>query len=181
MTPFRFNLNKKIQAASVVLKGRGHMDRLRLLKILYIADRETLTERGCPIVGGVTVAMKHGPLHSEIYDLIKGSHSKERDWSSHIVSEGNTVALISDPGRMELSPYEIEKLDVVADRYATTDTWELSELTHGFSEWIENNREGTSTQIPIEGTLRAVGFTVKEIEEVLADAQSHQKLRELVR
>jgi len=39
MTPFRSTLQKKIRAAGVILHDRGPMDRLRLLKWLYIADR----------------------------------------------------------------------------------------------------------------------------------------------
>ncbi len=176
MTPFRSSLAKKIQAAGVILRDRGPMDRLRLLKLLYIADREALQERGVPIIGGLMVAMKHGPLHSEVYDLIKGSHVDEADWSTCIVSHGNTIALKSDPGRLDLSPFEIDKLNAVAEHYQDVDTWELSELTHEFVEWKESFVKGTSRPIPSEMLLKEVGFSDDEIAGIVNDANTHSHL-----
>ena len=176
MTPFRSSLEKKIQAAGVILRDRGPMDRLRLLKLLYIADREALQERGIPIVGGLVVAMKHGPLHSEVYDLIKGSHVNEADWSTCIISQGNTIALKSDPGRLALSPFEIDKLNAVAERHQDMDTWELSELTHEFVEWQDSFQMGTSRPIPSEKLLKEVGFSDEEIAGIVNDANAHSHL-----
>jgi uncharacterized phage-associated protein len=176
MVPFRFSLQKKIQAAGVILRNRGHMDRLRLLKLLYIADRESLRERGTPIVGGLMVAMDHGPLHSEIYDLIKGSHAKEAEWSEYIESEGSTVTLRNDPGRLDLSPYEIDKLNQIAERYQDVDTWALSTLTHDFEEWAACVQRGTSKPIPAEKLLGALGFDSDEIAGIVGEANAHARL-----
>ena len=64
---FRFSIQKTIQAVGVLLRlARGRMGRLRLLKLLYIADRESLREFHRPIIGSRTVAMKNGPLHNEV-------------------------------------------------------------------------------------------------------------------
>lgn len=178
MTPFRTSLQKKIQAAGVILRGRGPMDRLRLLKLLYISDRESLQERGVPIVGGLMVAMKHGPLHSEIYDLIKGSHVNEADWSEAIESTGSSVSLKADPGRLDLSPYEIDKLNEVTEKYGEVDTWELSELTHDFQEWKDSFIKGTSRPIPADKLLKEVGFSDEEIAGVLGNASAHAHMLE---
>lgn len=50
---FPFNLAKSIQAASFLLGKEEHncMEHLRLLKLLYIADREAIAETGRPIIG----------------------------------------------------------------------------------------------------------------------------------
>ena len=176
MTPFRSSLLKKIQAAGVILRDRGPMDRLRLLKLLYIADREALQERGIPIIGGLMVAMKHGPLHSEVYDLIKGAHANEADWSASMISQGNTISLKNDPGRLELSPYEIDKLNAVTERYQEVDTWELSELTHEFEEWKFSFVKGTSRPISSEKLLKEVGFSDDEIAGIVDDANAHSHL-----
>ncbi len=173
MIPFRSSLQKKIQAAGVILRDRGPMDRLRLLKLLYIADREALQERGVPIIGGLVVAMNHGPLHSEVYDLIKGAHVNEADWSTCIVSKGNTITLNNDPGRLALSPFEIDKLNAVTERYQNVDIWELSELTHEFVEWQDSFQKGTSRPIPSEKLLKEVGFSNEEIAGIVDDANAH--------
>ena len=42
--PYRFNISKAIEAAGVLLREEPsrRMSRIRLLKLLYIADRESL-------------------------------------------------------------------------------------------------------------------------------------------
>ena len=74
---FQFGTRKIVEAAAVLLRSsqHGRMGRLRLLKLLYIADRESLRETGRPIVGTKLVAMDLGPVHSEVYDLIKGARA----------------------------------------------------------------------------------------------------------
>lgn len=176
MTPFRTPLQKKIQAAGVILRDRGPTDRLRLLKLLYIADREALKQRGAPILGGLMVAMKHGPLHSEVYDLIKGSHASEAEWSACFQSQGNTISMIHDPGRIDLSPFEIDLLNATADRYRDVDTWELSELTHGYQEWIDSFQTGTARPIDAEQLLKALEFSEEEIAGIMHEADSHSQL-----
>ena len=57
---YPFKIDKAIQAAGVLLNEhqRGQMEYLRLLKLLYIADREAIAETGQPIVGSRVVAMR---------------------------------------------------------------------------------------------------------------------------
>ena len=51
MLTFRFQFDKTLQAACLLLrKHDGCMSYLRLLKLLYIADRELLTDRTCPTI-----------------------------------------------------------------------------------------------------------------------------------
>ena len=69
---FRFNIEKTIQAIAALLHFHGskEMSYLRMLKLLYLADRECLQETGRPITGDRVVAMEHGPVLSSVYDLI---------------------------------------------------------------------------------------------------------------
>lgn len=178
MLRFRFGTKKKIQAAGVVLRGRGPMDRLRLLKILYIADREALAERGVPIIGGRAVAMDHGPLHSDIYAMIKGEHDCEAYWSQFIANEGrHTVVLKKDPDRLELSPYEIGKLEDVAERMERFETWDVRDGTHEFEEWKNAHVPGTSRTISLEAILTAQGVPEEVIEAIVEEANSFVRLR----
>src|SRR6266481_4115650 len=108
----RLNIPKAIQAASVLLKTDRckRMSYLRLIKLLYIADRESLKETGRKITRDRTVAMKNGPVLSGIYDLIKGRHEAADEWSQKIRKDGYQVELVDDPGSGQLSRYEIKKL-----------------------------------------------------------------------
>jgi uncharacterized phage-associated protein len=155
---FRFNLGKTLQAAGLLLGlDENRMDRIRLLKLLYIADRELLAEVGRPLTGDTPVAMKYGPVPSKVYDLIKEVPGRTSEWSQFISSTDYSVVLQNDPGKGKLSKREIEKLKEITDRYRGLDDFDLSELTHQFPEWVTHYTTDTSTPIPWEEILRAQG------------------------
>jgi len=178
---FHFGTRKIIEAAAVMLRLSpcGRMNYMSLLKLLYIADRESLKETGRPIVGTKTIAMKRGPLHSDVYDLIKGGHFDAPIWAEFIRTDGYEVALVGQPGVLHLSRYEIEKLTETFKRYQEMDEWELADATHAFPEWISNHREGTSAPIPMESILEAVGRS-QDKEEILRDAEEVRALNRLL-
>ena len=94
---FRFRSLKTTQGAAVLLALDGHsMDRMRLIKLLYIADRELLAESGRTLTGDRAVAMKNGPVLSRVYDLIKGIAVPAEDWGRYLRSEGYKVVLVED-------------------------------------------------------------------------------------
>ena len=155
---FRFDFDKSVQAAGVLLGLDGdRMGRIRLLKLMYIAERELLAEAGRPLTGDRAVAMKHGPVPSRVYDLIKGESAKAGEWGRFIHSEGHAVVLRADPGRGDLSRREVEKLTEVTDRFRNMDDWTLSEATHEFEEWSRNHVKGASSPIPWRDALEAQG------------------------
>lgn len=181
MIRFRMPIQKKVQAVGVLLRlTQNRMDRLRLLQLLYIADRESLQQRGVPIIGGTVSALDNGPLHSEIYDLIKGKHIQEQQWLEFVENDGYAVVLKQDPGRELLSPYEIDKLTEVSERYRNLDSWEVAEETHKLKEWIDLHQEGASKTIPLDRILDALGFTPDEIEHVQADAEATARMSQLL-
>jgi uncharacterized phage-associated protein len=62
----RFNEQKATQAAARFLKlANGKMNYLKLIKLLYLLDRESLNRRGRPVTGDQYYSMKLGPVLSE--------------------------------------------------------------------------------------------------------------------
>jgi uncharacterized phage-associated protein len=169
----QFRPEKAVQAAGVLLRAHSgrEMDYMRLLKLLYISDRESLRLTGRPIIGNRPIAMNNGPLHSGVYDLIKGTHPLEQLWSAHFEKIGYSVRLLSDPGVLYLSEKEISILNEVSDRYRNMDTWELVEHTHSFEEWKKNHVANTSTPIPIGDILDGVGIAADDKAAILNDLQ----------
>src|ERR1035438_319872 len=104
----RLDVEKAIQAGGGILRREGkQVSRLRLLKLLYIADRESLKRTGSAILGSKIVALRHGPLHSEILDLVRGNHYQEAQWSRHFHNVGQTVVLDVEPETGKLSRFEL--------------------------------------------------------------------------
>lgn len=72
MLQFRFNLEKAISSLKLILNNlEGSSDIHKIFKILYFADQKHLSEYGRPIIGDKYIAMKHGPVPSTVYDLMK--------------------------------------------------------------------------------------------------------------
>jgi uncharacterized phage-associated protein len=172
----QFSFIRTLQAAGVLLeyeKGR-RMSSMRLLKLLYVADREALAETGRPITGDQAVAMKQGPVLSRTYDIIKGQSARSGEWDHFIHKDGYGLELVADPGRGELSKGEVAKLLEVVDRYRNLDDWELSEETHKFQEWRKNFAGGNgANHIPWEEALAALGRA--ELAEAIERDESDRR------
>lgn len=68
-----FNERKVAQMAAFLLgKGGDRMPHLKLMKLLYLSDREAMERYGFPISGDCIVAMPHGPVLSMTLNLMDG-------------------------------------------------------------------------------------------------------------
>ena len=177
----RLDVEKAIQAVGVLLRREGkRASRLRLLKLLYIADRISLQKTGTPILGSKVVALKHGPVHSAVFDLIKGEHIDEPSWSRHFRNVGRDVVLEEEPEVGKLSRYEIELLNEVVDQRINLSDWDVAEETHGFEEWRKSYpdpSESTSRPIPLEVLIDAVGRGADKAEILrdMSDSEAFQR------
>ena len=69
------NMKKVIQVAGHLLqKYSGRLNYTKLIKLLYLADREALSKWDVPITGDRYTALHNGPIVSEIYNLIVERH-----------------------------------------------------------------------------------------------------------
>jgi len=175
---FRFDANKVAQATAYMLKSMNEKRHnfMALLKMLYIADRQSLKETGFPITGDTYAAMKHGPVLSRTYDLMKTSEdwpekdSEERLWTEHFRRDNCDLCLLRDPGSGELSEYEMEKLQDVCRRFGARDRFELADFTHTFPEWKKNDPGDSSVTIELTDLLDAVDRG-NDIEAILQSAR----------
>jgi hypothetical protein len=171
--PFHFHYEKASQAIASLLRSEpGHrMNYYRLLKLLYIADRESVRLFGRPIVGGRLVAMDRGPLHSAGFDLMTGKDPTITGWSQYFTTQRFEVEMIHDPGNDALSKREIDLLNNVRAEHESHDDWDVGLLTHEFTEFKKNRApQGKSRTIPFEDLLVAVGRAT-DMPAILADAR----------
>lgn len=166
-----FNEQKMTEAATHLLRLRGgSMHYLKLVKLLYIADREALRRWGIPISHDRYVSMAHGPVLSRTLDLIKDGASQS--WSESISAPfgEHEVKLIGDPAEAQkLSPAEEKLLDKVYEDYGFQSRWDLVKHTHTFPEWTNPN--GSSTPINLADILRAIGESEDEINRICAELE----------
>lgn len=171
---FHFQYAKAAQSVATLLRLEEHrsMNYYRLLKLLYIADRESVRQAGRPIIGGRLIAMERGPLHSTGFDLMKGKDIQTPWWSKFFRVRNYDVEMMEDPGNGDLSRKEIDLLNRVHADFETDDDWEVGRKTHEFPEFKKNEPpRGKSQTIAFEDLLEGVG-RAGDAERIKRDAET---------
>jgi len=164
----RFNERKATQVAAHLLKLRGdRMSYMKLIKLLYLADRTALLRWGRPISTDTYVSMDRGPVLRRVLDLVTDEDlpGQASVWANHITEpEHYSVRLRNDPGEDELSTAEVQLLDEVFQLHGTKSRWELVDFTHKLPEW--KNPQGSAIPIQYRDILKAGGKTEIEIAAI---------------
>lgn len=170
----RFNERRATEAAAKFLKLRGgRMSYLKLIKLLYLLDREALLRWGRPVTTDRYVSMDNGPVVSRIYDLIREEPAPGTDpiWRQYISAPSNyEVALTVEPEADELSPAEESLIEEIFSRYGKLSRWYLVNLSHDLPEWQDPN--GSAIPIEYQDILRAGKRTESEIAAVAAELEA---------
>ena len=181
---FTFNERKAAQAAAYLVKKQGgQLNYMKLIKMLYLADRKALIDRGAPITGDRMVAMPKGPVLSTILDLITwGTRRGERsEWFEYISEPTNYDVAVINEFRTEdfdeLSAKEIAILDDICARYGGVGKWALVDYTHQLPEW--HDPHGSSFTIDPADILRAEGFSADQIRHIARRAEDSFMTRKL--
>jgi len=154
------------------------MSVIRLLKLLYLADRKAVIARGNPITGDTAYSMSHGPVLSEIYNRVRPERPKvDSYWARYIQPvPWYGVRVTGSPGDGELSEQELEWLNGVAEEHQDLDRWSISELTHQLPEWQDPGR--SSIRIRVEDILEHAGYSPEEIAEIETELESERAMEE---
>lgn len=152
---FQFNLEKAVQAMGYIVARIGDVEKVKLMKLMYIADRNHFVRHGHPITGSTLVAMDYGPLPSACLDVIDGEYRPDENAAFDMLRVDNyTVSLCAPLVTDRLSEQEKATLDLVIKSYGSTPKWELVDYTHKFPEYKEVFVEGTSRPITYENILK---------------------------
>jgi len=123
-----------------------------IVKSLFLADKEHLNKYGRPVTFDNYVAMKHGPVPSKTYDLLKGKPSVVRDaggavpWERREAPElGNSCNSFESPLREVdediLSPSDMKALASAFGKVKKLGFGEVRTLTHGHPAYKEAWRD----------------------------------------
>jgi len=183
-----FDEVKMTQAAAFFLRlAPDHKYRKyrKLVRLMYLADRESLTQLGYSITKGKHYSLPQGPVVSEVNDLLTGNHSAEAlttgYWGKHILCDKqNGVRMIRDPGTGRLGASHIRILERIANEFGTMTDDELGEVTHALPEY---RYPGAGGRIPIAATtiLGLGNFAVEQVEGIVQENEALDFLRQLSR
>jgi len=169
----RFREEKTTQAAAMLLQLRGgKMSHLKLIKLLYLLDREALTRWGRPITYDWYYSMDNGPVLSFTLDRINSAGEENTYWSDFIGEKRNHEVALRKNAEIpanQLSPAEEALIREVFEKYGRMGRWDLVKLTHSLPEWEHPN--GSRLPIDHADILRNEGFSNEEIREIEADLE----------
>jgi Protein of unknown function (DUF4065) len=139
---------------------------------LGLADRRTLVEQGQPITGASMVSMKHGPVLSEVLELINEGEKQGGPWADYISPPlAYEVQLkVGGPEADELSRYELRVLGEVHARFGGMDRWALVDWLHeNIPEW--QDPDGSVLPIRFADVLRAHDISEQDIQKIRREAE----------
>lgn len=119
------------------------IDEMKLHKMLYFAQRESIIQTGKPLFESTFYGWKYGPVVKEIRaafkdDTLESYFNDDFDDAFYLI------------------------MDNVFENYAGKTSWSLSRLTHGEISW-QNSRKGISEQEKSDNPIK--------IEDIEKDAE----------
>jgi uncharacterized phage-associated protein len=180
-----FNERKVAQMAAFFLGQLPElkMAHLKLMKLLYLSDREAVRVFGWPISGDRLVAMPHGPVLAQTLNLMDGDvESLDGGWEAWISDKENHELSLRQPLLLaaldELAPAELDVLASVWAKFGAMGKWEIRDWTHKHcAEW--KDPKGSSFPIEFEALARSVGFDNASAKELAAQMQAEEEVDRL--
>lgn len=181
---FRYRLQKTIAAIArlIRLDGSDRMGYYRILKLLYLADRESIRCSAGPITGDTASAMPHGPTPSCTCDMVRetGLFPEYQDtWDRYFRTEQRILVLMADPGEGALSDFDVQVIDDTYREFGGRSGNQLYGYVHTLPEFKQNKPKGNrgSQPIPFEDIARAVGGV--DLEAMRLEAEDAELMASL--
>lgn len=177
--PMTYREGKATQAAARLLKARGgKMSYLKLLKLLYFADRIALVKLGRPITFDKYYSMENGPVLSRTCDLARGTTSANSGqyWKQFIAkSDFDAKLIVKTIPNDQLSEAEEEILDRVFKKYGRMNRWDIVKLTHKLPEYVETDL--SPVPISYSDILKAAKVGKADAEAILSDLAAEESFQ----
>lgn len=165
---------KAAQTTGLFLQLNGGAENLlKLVKLLYAVERESIKQQLCPFTYDKLVSMPHGQVVSNTYDHIK-SKSPEGIWKDcfSVTSQGRekTVHLLKDCGVGTLSRANIALITEIHQQNADKSPEDLEREHHDPTitpEYVDPH--GSSIKTDYTKLLRILGKNQAEIDNFYAD------------
>lgn len=178
-----FNEQKAAQIAAWFLaQAGGAMPHLKLMKLMYLADREAMLEHGFPMTGDHFVSMPHGPVLSNTLSHMNDEAPTSPDgWDSWIGDKANhEVALVRNASAEDLDYLSRADLGVLAAiwaKFGHMTKYQIRDYTHdsrNCPEW--RDPKGSSYPIHYKTIFEALGFDAELAVTMAAEIQAQDTI-----
>jgi uncharacterized phage-associated protein len=139
---------KATQALNIFARKKGgKINKMKAIKLIFLADRLHLRKYGRPIVGDMYWAMKLGPVGSLAKNVAELSSISEdalvyaKKYIKPIDEKKQTFISLKQEDLSIFSETDLECINVVYNEFSDKDQFELAEITHAYPEWIKHKKE----------------------------------------
>lgn len=153
---FKFDFDKFIATVGIFAKHiKKDLDKLKICKLIYYADKYHLINYGTPIIGDRYVHLQKGPVPSISLDIMNDILDDEKpvypDSSLNKFTEYLTpkktlfhkfpIFVLKNPPEEDcLSESELEAIKNIIDKYGKLSSFQLIEATHKESPWLKTSQ-----------------------------------------
>lgn len=139
---------KATQALNFLARKKdGKINKMKAIKLIYLADRLHIRKYGRPIIGDMYWAMKMGPVGSRVKRAAELSNMSEdallyaKKYIQPADNKKHYVASIKTVDLDVFSKTDLECLEAVYDQFSDKDQFELRDITHQYPEWSKHERD----------------------------------------
>lgn len=129
-------------------QSNGTIEKLKLIKLVYLAERQFLSTYHHPMLFDEFYSLPHGPICSSTLNGIDGIIDTAL-WDEYIARNGNIVVAVKAVERSDLDHVSDAEMKVISDvwqKYANMTASQIRNHTHRFcAEYTETDR----ARIPI--------------------------------
>ena len=122
-------------------KSGGKINKLKALKLIFLADRYHLRKYGRLVSGDYYVAMKLGPVPSTAMDIAELDKYLDDTYKTYAkkyikaLDKGLRVESIRQVDVDYFSESDMEALNFAWNKFGHLQKWSLSDFTHFYPEW----------------------------------------------
>jgi uncharacterized phage-associated protein len=180
-----FNERRAAESAAFLLhQAGGTLPLIKLIKLLYLAERLSFQRYGEALTGDRLVSMAHGPVLSQTYNHINGAvPSAEGGWDTWISDRAGHVVALRDPSMIRTPEQDLltlsdSDLEVLGDTWAQFGHWkkfDLVDYTHNnCPEW--EDPDGSSKPIAYPKLFEALGYAPEQITALVSRLSEQERI-----
>ena len=181
--PVFFDVNKLIGMIAYIMKKMdvASMNYLKLIKLMYLSDREFINLYDCSISNDEYFSLDKGPILSRMLNLIRQdtSDALQNVWDRFFTRSHYDLLMngcLAYDKIEELSKAEMQVIDSVVEKYGKMDVWPLVDnVMHKLPEW--KDPQGSAIPIHFVDIMKALNKSEKEIAVALEERRAYEEER----
>jgi uncharacterized phage-associated protein len=143
-----FDSQKAAQIAAFFAAQQPNIEKLKLIKLIYLAEREFVARHGHPMLYDELYSLKDGPICSSALNGINGEIDRDY-WSKFIALHGRNVATVRPIKRDDLDEISDAELNVLEETWKKFGPLSVGQIRQWTHDHCPEYTEVKSGRVPI--------------------------------